>query len=104
MKNILGPYYEGPSGTFCQPGYELTDLELCKAVASLKGLKAVALFEEKSFPTENGVPYGCWRFTGKSTISFNTNTAGSPNGAWNSNVTPVCRRRGIKTPKVYHIL
>ena len=78
----------------------MTDSELCKAVASLKGFG----FEEKSLPTENGVPYGCWRFTGKSTISYNTNTAGSPNGAWNSNVTPVCRRRGIKTPKLYHIL
>ena len=100
MKNILGPYYEGSSGTFCQPGYELTDLELCKAVASLKGFG----FEEKSLPTENGAPYGCWRFTGKSYYRFNTNTAGSRNGAWNSKVTPVCRQRGIKTPKLYHII
>ena len=66
----------------------MTDEETCKRVATALVYK----FETRSMSPRNGVPHGCWTFTGSTTISFNTNSAGSDRDAWNDNVTPVCSK------------
>jgi hypothetical protein len=69
-------------------GSEVIDESLCQTAASQAGMSFAT---PQSWPVANGVPYGCWHFTGSSTYSFNTNTGGSAKGAWNGNVMPVCR-------------
>ena len=81
-------FYTGTKGTFCTSGEEIIDQTLCKNAADEAGKG----FKVSSWPVKNGVPYGCWHFTGSSTYSYNTNVEGSKNGAWNNDVTPVCRR------------
>ena len=67
-------------------GEEIIDQTLCKKAADNAGKG----FQVSSWPVENGVPYGCWHYTGSSKYYYNTNVDGSINGAWNDNVTPVC--------------
>lgn len=77
-------FYLGTPGTFCPTTEQITDEVECQAAATLAGDTEL---EVNSWSNANGVPRGCWSFTGSNQYSFNTNTGGS---AWNSNVSPVC--------------
>ena len=88
MLAVYETFYTGSKGTFCTSGEEITDQTLCKNAADKAGKE----FKVSSMPILNGVPWGCWHFTGSTAYSYNTNVQGSINGAWNDNVTPVCRR------------
>eukprot|EP00663_Eupelagonemidae_sp_cell21sb_P003259 gene3260-biopygen6497 len=88
---------EGSPAGICPAGSDpLNDRSTCENAAILHGrVWGVA----RTWPTQNGIPVGCWMFQGSNTYDFNTNSGGcGGNCGWNSNVQYVCLRRVCTTP------